>query len=182
MKDINSRRNFLRNSIVVAAGFAISPKTVVANNLTDVSGKLGNSDVFKVVDLRKSKLFGKHVTIKGKIYNSEGTSPLANVNLDVWHFSPGSKIRKHKATLKTNSLGEYIFKTDFPEKLNGKSPRVHFKVSKGAKEYGTELIINHTGANISEKHWTENKQLGNKLFPSKEDFLNSSTITFNISI
>jgi hypothetical protein len=86
------------------------------------------------------------------------------------------------AKLKTNSDGEYRFITDFPNNETGKAARIYFKISNNEKSYFTEVYLNQFGAYISGEHWKQNNQLGKKLFPKKETFLNHSTITFNLSI
>ena len=60
--------------------------------------------------------------------------------------------------------------------------RLYFKISNGNTTYFTELLINDFGAYITSKHWEENNQLNDKLFPLKNGTLNFSEIQFHISI
>ncbi len=136
----------------------------------------------ETTDLRSSTLGGKHITVKGNIYDSMGTFTIPDAKIEVWHLSPNSTKYRHRSKLKTNSAGEYKFITDFPNREKGKSAKIYFKVSNNETSYFTELSLNNQGAYISGKHWEKNNQLGKRLFPQKETFLGQSTITFNISI
>ncbi len=180
----SSRRIFLRNSAIATTGIAFLSSTTFANSLTSKTSPFEGDNPYaeEKTDLRSSSLFGKHITVKGKIFDSTGTFVLSNVTVEVWHLSPNSRKFKHKAKLKTNVLGAYFFVTDFPNKEIGKCSRIYFKVSNGTSNYFTELLITNSDAYISEKHWEENNQLGENLFPIKEGTINSSTITFNRSI
>jgi len=133
-------------------------------------------------DLRNSSLFGKYISIKGTIYDKKGLVSQPNTTMEVWHLSPNSNKFRHHGKMKTDSQGSYQFITNFPNKEEGKASRVYFKVSTNETTYFTELLLNDFGAHITGKHWEENNQLGDKLFPLKEGALDSSTITFNISI
>lgn len=180
-----SRRLFIRKSVLATTGLALLSTNTFANTIinTDAPFQGYNPYAEEKNDLRVSKLIGKHLTIKGKIFDETGTFTLPNTNIEVWHLSPNSKSFKHKAKLKTDASGAYSFITDFPNNEKGKPPRIYFKVSNKYKSYFTELIITDFDAHISAKHWEENNQLGDdKLFPIKEGKLNASTITFNISL
>jgi protocatechuate 3,4-dioxygenase beta subunit len=133
-------------------------------------------------DLRAGIFNTNSVTVKGTIYKKDGTSPIKNATVEVWHLSPNSTKYRHRAKLQTDEQGNYEFITDFPNKEEGKSPRIYFKVSNSEDSSFTELILNNSGAHISCEHWKKNNQLGDKLFPKREDFLNQSTVQFNISI
>lgn len=180
MKNKTSRRLFIRNSTLATLGISLFSPTIFANTLINDTSLSVNLD--KSTDLRVSSLFGKHVTVKGKIFDSKGVTPISNAIIEVWHLSPNSKNKKYNTKIETNELGEYSFITDFPNKEKGKSPRIYFKVSNGTKEYATELVLTDFGADITGEHWEKNKQLGKKLYPIKEGSKNSSKITFNISI
>lgn len=183
MKKTSSRRLFLHKSAIATAGVVLLSSTTFANNFTNNYSPFEGYNPYseEKTDLRTSTLFGKHLTVKGKIYDELGINPLSKVNIEVWHLSPNSKSYGHKAKFNTNDKGEYLFITDFPNKNYGKMPRIFFKISDSNKTYFTELLLDNANAHITDKHWTENKQLKNKLFPIKEDFQNSSTINFNIT-
>lgn len=161
----------------------LSSKTVINAITKDDSPFSGyNPYAEEKTDLRTSSFIGKHITVKGKIYDKSGQFSIPNTTIEVWHLSPNSSKYRHQGKMKTSSLGEYRFITDFPNREFGKMSRIYFKVSNDRTSYFTELLVNDFGANITGKHWEENNQLGNKIFPLKEGEKNSSTITFNISI
>jgi hypothetical protein len=183
MKNLPSRRLFLRNSAIATTSIALFSSSTFATTFTSNDSPFDGYNPYaeEKSDLRTSS-FGKYLQLKGQIFDATGTFTLANAAIEVWHLSPNSKKFKHRAKLKTDKLGEYSFITDFPNKEIGKCARIYFKVSNSTKEYFTELIVTDFGAHISSKHWEQSNQLGDKLLPFKEGSLASSTITFNISI
>ena len=183
MKNAISRRFFLERTTAASTGIALLSSTSLINALTkDASPFEGyNPYAEEKTDLRTSGFGGEHLTVKGKIFDRTGTFSVPNANVEVWHLSPNSSKIRHMAKLKTNNDGEYKFITDFPNREYGKMPRIFFKITTEDQPYYTELLITDIGAYITGKHWEENKQLKDKLFPEKETFLNHSTITFNIS-
>lgn len=184
MKNNTSRRLFLRNTAIATTGMALLSSSSVLHAMTNEESPFKGYNPYaeEKTDLRSSSLFGKHITVKGKIFDKSGKLPLANTKVEVWHLSPNSKKYRHRAILTTNSSGEYQFITDFPNREYGSSPKIFYKVSNKEATYFTELFVNDYGANISGKHWEKNNQLGEKLFPIKETFLNQTTFTFNLSI
>lgn len=184
MKNIPSRRLFLRKSAIATTGVVLLSSSSIANTLSNNNSPFDGYNPYseEKTDLRTSSLFGKHVTVKGKIYDKTGNSPVSNAKLEVWHLSPNSTKYKHQAKFKTNNFGEYSFISDFPNREPGKMSRIFFKVSYNTSSYFTELLVNDFGAHITHKHWEENNQLGAKLFPIKTGTLNFLKIQFNISI
>jgi len=181
MKKTTSRRLFLRKSAVVTTGLVFLSSNVV-NAFIDESPYQGyNPYSEEKTDLRTG-LFGKHARIKGTIYNKTGGTPIVGAIIEVWHLSPNSTKYRHRAKLKTNSLGEYNFITDFPNKEKNKCPRVFFKVSHNNTSVFTEVLFNDRGAYITSKHWEDQSALGSKLLPKFKKSLGNSTINFNISI
>ena len=184
MKNHPSRRLFLRNSAMATTGIALFSSTAFANTFTSDDSPFEGYNPYaeEKTDLRTSSLFGKHLQVKGEIFDATGSYKLSNVTIEVWHLSPNSKKYRHQAKLTTNNNGEYNFITDFPNIENGKMPRIYFKVTNNHTTYFTELLVNDFGAHITGKHWQENNKLGEKILPIKEDYSNFSKVTFNISI
>ena len=183
MRNITSRRSFLQKSAIATTGIALLSSNVV-NAFSDNCPYDGyNPYTDAKTDLRTVSL-GQHIKVKGSIYGKTGLSPISNAKIEVWHLSPNSSKYRHRGKLKTNAAGEYSFITDFPNKEDGKSHRIYFKVSDSNKTYFTELILGSIipAAYITSKHWEENQELGEKILPVSEKFLNTTTINFNISI
>ncbi len=180
----SSRRLFLFNTVLASAGLTLLPSTTLATNLTTspclFDGYSPHSE--EKIDLRTSLFSEKQLTVKGTVFDSSGSFPKANILIEVWHLSPNSSKFRHRAKLTTNNAGEYFFITDFPNKKKGTSPRIYFKISNKNTIYFTELIVTDSGAFITGKHWEENKQLGDKVFPQKKGATLASTIIFNTSI
>ncbi len=184
MKINTSRRLFLRKTVIATTGAVFLSSTNIVNAFTNESSPYKGYNPFaeEKNDLRLSSYLGKHVSVKGKVFDKSGTIPISNALIEVWHLSPNSKKFKHKAKLKTNKNGEYQFITDFPNNEEGKMPRIYFKISSNNDSYFTDIAITDFGAHISDIHWTKNNQLGDKMFPKHETYLNQTHIKFNLTI
>ena len=187
MEKITPRRAFLGKALMATAGIASISSTSTLRAFTGNESPFEGYNPFVVVknDLRTfpSSPFGEYFEVNGKIYNAEGTRPLSNCSIEVWHLSPNSSKYRHRAKFYSNELGEYRFITDRPNRKLGKNYKIYFKVTKGDTSYFTELSFNNTQAFISGKHWEKNHQLGDELlFPKKATASNKTTIAFNISL
>ena len=179
-----SRRSFLSNSVMATTGLAFFTSTDIVRAFTADESPFKGYNPFAPVknDLRVYP-FGRHVKVSGKIYNDQGTKPLQNVSIEVWHLTPNSDNYKHRARLYTDESGSYSFITDLPAREMGRNYRIYFKVSDKTNCYFTELSFNNSGAYISDRHWESNNQLGEeRLFPKQKVFLNQSNIAFNIAL
>ena len=184
MKKLSSRRLFLRHFAIATTGMTLLPSSSFANTFSNNESPYDgyNPYVLEKYDLRKSLLFGKYLTIKGEIFNKSGKNTKPNVIVEVWHLSPNSIKEYHRGKIQTNEHGQYQFITDFPNDELRKTSKIYFKISNKGKTYFTELLLNQTGAYILDKHWSENKQLKERLFPQLENLSNSSIATFNMTI
>ncbi len=183
MKNSTSRRLFMRNSAFAITGLAVlTPTLTNAFNFSENPYLGYNPYAEDKNDLRTGIFSDNSVAVKGIIYENDGATPIMNAVVEVWHLSPNSSKYRHRAKLQTDEQGEYKFITDFPNREEGKNARIYFKISNFEKTNFTELILNNAGAHITCEHWKKNQQLGEKLFPKKENFLGYSSIQFNISI
>jgi len=183
MENLYARRNFLKNVALVTSGVALlSPTIVQAFNTVECPYEGYNPYSQEKSDLRVSTLFGNHIVVKGKVFDKNNLKELSNATLEVWHMSPNSSKFRHQAKLKVNSSGEFNFITDFPNREQGKFAKVYFKVSTTDRVYFTELSVTKDNAFINEKHFEENKALGDHRFPTNRLENNQQTITFNIAV
>ena len=178
------RRHFLGKTLLVATGLICVPTGAIAKefgtNSAPFKGYTPYTDV--KTDLRTSFL-GKEVSVSGKIYDATGKTTIPNALIEVWHLSPEKQVYKHRGKMFTDVDGSYQFITDWPNREPGKQHRIYFKVSNAKKAIFTELLFSDFGANVSGEHWEQHQQLAeNKLFPSFNTFLNTSEISFNITI
>ena len=172
---------FLQHAAIATTGVALL-STGVAQAFTTESPYDGyNPYSEEKTDLRTS-LFDKQLRVKGVLYDKSSMKPLANASIEVWHLSPNSTKYRHRGKLRTNDAGEYNFITDYPNHELAKVPRVYFKITNKGDEVFTDLVLNETGAHVSDNHWQANQHLGDKLFPTSDKNLNTSTINFNLSI
>lgn len=182
MNKTTSRRNFMRNSAYAITGLAVLTPTLTSAFAPSNPFMGYNQYAETKSDLRTGWHNGTSVTVKGTIFNEDGSIPMEGALVEVWHLSPNSSKYRHQAKLHADEYGNYQFITDFPNREEGKNARIYFKVSTDTNTRFTELLLNSTGPQITADHWKEHNKLGNKLFPKKEDFLNQSIINFNISI
>ena len=129
MKTNTSRRLFLQRSVLATTGIALLISGISHAYSAKSPFEGYNPYAEEKNDLRISSILGKHVSVKGKVFDKSGTIPISNALIEVWHISPNSKKFKHKAKLRTNKNGEYQFITDFPNNEEGKMPRIYFKIS-----------------------------------------------------
>jgi protocatechuate 3,4-dioxygenase beta subunit len=181
MKESTTRRLFLQKTAMATTGLALVSSNVVSAFSSESPFEGYNPFSEEKTDLRTS-LFEKHVRVKGVLYDKTGATPVSNATIEVWHLSPNSTKYRHRGKLKTNDAGEYNFITDFPNKVATATARIYFKINYRGQSYFTELAVGDKIANITSKHWEENQHLRDKLYPTSEQFLTTTTINFNLSI
>lgn len=181
MKNVKSRRLFLRKAGISAAGALLLPSVIVKSSKAEMVYENNSLNlVGNKLDLSTSA--GKSILVKGKIYNKTGLIPISGAAIEV--LSPSRDVfnSTKPARVLTNENGEYEFLLDSPTKVSGKAPRINFTVSNDKRSYSTVLIVGNFDAYITDKHWEQNHQLGNKLFPVKENHSKHSVVSFNLSI
>jgi len=181
MKESTSRRLFLQKSAMATTGLALLSSGVANAFTSEIPYHGYNPYSEEKTDLRTT-IFEKHVRVKGTVYDKTGTTPLPNATVEVWHLSPDSSKYRHRTKLRTDHLGRYNFITDFPNRETAQVSRIFFKLSHEGDSLFTELAVDQTGACVTSKHWEENQHLGEKLQPTSESFLQTTTINFNLSI
>ncbi len=179
MKRSTSRRSFLQKTAIATTGLAFVSSNLVSAFASETPFDGYNPFSEEKTDLRTT-IFDRHVRVKGVLYDSTGSFPLEGATIEVWHMSPNSKKYRHRAKFNTDANGEYSFITDFPNNEVADTARIYFKVNHNQGSYFTELAVGEAGAYITSKHWEENQDLGDKLFPTSETFLNTTTINFNL--
>lgn len=181
MKEATSRRLFLQKTAMATTGLALISTNVVSAFATETPYDGYNPYSEEKTDIRTT-IFGNHIKVKGIIYDSQGTAPLPNATVEVWHLSPNSQKFRHRTRITTNEQGAYQFITDQPNKESGKNRRIYFKVTSGEETRFTELVVHEHNCYITSQHWLEQQQLGNKLFPTTKKNGGTTVANFNISI
>lgn len=113
---------------------------------------------------------------------ADGIQVVANANIEVWHLSPGTKKYRNRGKFSSDENGNYLFVTDFPNRKEGKKPRIYFKISSGATTTYTELLLDRHQAYINETHWANNQILGDAMLPSYTETMHGKEIQFNITV
>jgi len=133
-------------------------------------------------DLRSAISSGTTLKVFGTVYGTDGLQVLPNARIEVWHLSPGSNKYDHKGAFSSNANGEYSFRTDMPNRKEGKMPRIFFKISNEGRVVFTELLLNSHDAFITHKHWENNRALNKRLFPVYKKKTWETEIQFNVSV
>ncbi len=178
---MNNRRNFLGNATKLFTGLLLVPGVFISNS-TAADTRWNSLQTAHKADLRSSGILGKHIVVKGNIYDKAGVITQPGVTIEVQNSS-STLLQSKKGTMVTSDEnGEFELLLDMPERKQGRAPRVKFHISNGINAYSSEVIVTKNDAQISDKHWERNHQLGDKLFPVKEDFSNHTVIFINLSI
>ena len=178
-----SRRGFLGNLTLATTGIALSSTASVVSALTEDQQVLNanNPQPNTTADMRQT-LLGKQVSVKGTVFNKDGSATVPNARIEVWHLSPNSKDYGHRATFTSDANGNYKFITDVPYTTNGTISSIHFKISRRESSYVSQLWMNEHSAYIDSDHWERNQHLGELLLPKKECGYLCDEIRFNFSI
>lgn len=181
MNESTSRRLFLQKSALATTGVALLSSGVANAFSSDNPYDGYNPYADEKTDLRTT-IFGKHLSVKGIIYDAQGLNPLPNATVEIWHLSPNAKNYRHRTKIKTNALGEYKFITDLPNRETGKNRKIYFKITNNQETRFTELVVHEHACHINCQHWLEQQQLGDKLIPTTTKTGNTTITNFNISI
>ncbi|MGI9546585.1 MAG: hypothetical protein ACR2MM_05085 [Flavobacteriaceae bacterium] len=141
---------------IAAIGLTSENQPVVARPV-DKSPYRGYKPVAPLkTDLRKLSA-GSQLEVWGRVLNLSDSKPLPVVGIELWHLSPISDQKKHRAKLITDGSGSYRFITDLPGREKGKDYIVYFKISHMGQSYFTKLSFNNARARLSaraiQKHW-----------------------------
>lgn len=185
MKQINTtRRSFLGKTTAIIAGSALlSSQFAFGNILADSPPFEGyNPYAENTNDLRKGFYNSDNVKVSGTVFAKDGLSGVPHAKIEVWHLSPGIKKFRHHAKFYADEAGNYSFLTDFPDRTEGKKPRIFFKISKDDKSEFSELLMDHHMAHINEIHWAKHEILGDRRYPTFHKNLQGKEIQFNITL
>ncbi len=179
-----SRRSFLGKTAVAVAGMTIfSTQETLANLLNNSSPFIGYNPYSELKsDLRTFSGLEKTLKVSGVVYDRDGIKTIPNAKIEVWHLSPNANKYKHRGYFFSDAEGHYTFKTDYPNRTEGKKPRIYFKTTKGNKTSFSELVLDKNCAYITSEHWAENKALKAKLQPKFESTISENKIQFNFTI
>jgi protocatechuate 3,4-dioxygenase beta subunit len=164
-----SRRNFLRNVGVSAAGLALpsfwSTPGALAEALTltprQTEGPfypdrlpLDTDNDLIIINDSVSPAVGEITHLTGKLLDAKG-SPIRNALIEIWQVD-GNGVYLHTRSagerrdanfqgfgrFLTSSKGEYYFRTVKPVPYPGRTPHIHFKIKqRGEREFTTQCYI-----------------------------------------
>lgn len=142
-------------------------------------------------DLLMKGLQGTIITIKGKVFQQDCITPIANAQVEIWHcnskgeYDNESDKYLHRALWFTDVDGNYSFKTIIPGKyLNGKLYRpahIHFRVTaKNQKELISQLYF-QGDPHITDDPWASKQEAQHRILPIiPEDTKGNIVVQFDI--
>ena len=200
------RKEFIINSAL--AVFAISAsackkddESVIADTETqvkticettsDILGPFYRAGAPDKYDLTFSGLTGNVIELKGKVYKEDCKSTIENALVEVWHcdttgsYDNTSSDFKHRGIRKTNSNGEYAFKTILPGKYkNGalyRPAHIHFKISHPDSKELVSQIYFQNDPHIAKDPWASTKNAEKRILPITLENVNGNlAIEFDI--
>jgi protocatechuate 3,4-dioxygenase beta subunit len=180
----SSRRSFLGKTSAAVLGVAVlSSQNVIASIFNSQAPFEGyNPYTDQCNDLRTQRFGTETLCIHGTLFCAASKAVIADAKIEVWHLSPQSKKYGHRGYFFTDSQGGYLFKTNFPNRKEGRAARIFFKISSDKGTEFTELLLDSNTAYINDKHWVKNKGLQEKLFPKYNKGLFETNIEFNFTL
>jgi catechol 1,2-dioxygenase len=194
------RKEFLVSSAIAA--FSMSAFGSVVQSMSgsfkgdcettnDILGPFYRPDAPMREDLTYEGLAGTRITLRGQVFADDCTTPLPNALVEIWHcdtlgeYDNETDEYRHRASLKTNEMGEYRFHTIVPGKyLNGRLYRpshIHYRVT---EKNSSELIsqIYFAGdPHIKADPWASDKKAEHRILPIvPHDVAGNLAIQFDI--
>lgn len=180
----SSRRLFLGKTSAAVLGVAVlSSQNVIASIFNSPAPFEGyNPYAEQSNDLRKQDFGAETLCIHGTLFSADTSSVIADAKIEVWHLSPKSKKYGHRGYFYTDAQGGYLFRTNVPNRMNGKAARIFFKISSDKGTEFTELLLDSNAAYINDSHWVKHRGLQEKLFPKYSKELFETNIEFNFTL
>ncbi len=196
------RKEFLFKSTLAAFAISTFGKVVKqeqdvfmgdCETTNDILGPFYRSDAPVRDDLVTKGLVGTIITLKGKVFGNDCSTPLENALVEIWHcntegdYDNDSSKFHQRAKWYTNELGEYQFRTILPGKyLNGSRYRpahIHFRVTaNGSKELISQIYF-QGDPHIEKDHWASQKKAEKRILPIVlEDTKGNLVVNFDISL
>lgn len=84
---------------------------------------------------------GQGHMLRGVVRRASDCQPLPGAKIEFWQVGPDAQYDDaHRATLFSNSSGEYTFESNFPPGYSGRPPHIHLKVSvEGYRTFTTQF-------------------------------------------
>ena len=84
---------------------------------------------------------GQGHMLRGVVRRSPECQPIPGAKIEFWQVGPDAQYDDaHRATLYSNSAGEYTFESNFPPGYSGRPPHIHLKVSvEGYRTFTTQF-------------------------------------------
>ncbi len=72
----------------------------------------------------------KRLPAEGMVISSADCTPIASASIELWLTGPdGSYDDDHRATIFSDSSGQYRFESNFPPGYSGRPPHIHIRIS-----------------------------------------------------
>lgn len=197
-----NRKNFITSTVLTAFSLSTFGRVIQNGNdsftgdcttTKDILGPFYRPNAPERSDLTHPTLKGSIIEIKGRVSTSDCVTPISGALVEIWHcnaegeYDNTSNQFHQRATFKTNSNGEYSFKTILPGKyLNGKLYRpahIHFRVrAEQHKELISQLYF-EGDPHITEDPWASSSEAAHRILPFQPLGIDGGlTVTFNINL
>ena len=193
--------NLLRQNIGLAFSVSACANVVKSNTnfvtendcetTNDILGPFYRENSPTRTNLNTTSINGAEIIIKGKVYKSDCTTILENVQVEIWHcnkkgeYDNDSNEFRYRGQQQTNAKGEYNFSSILPGKyLNGalyRPSHIHFRVRhKDTKELISQIYF-EGDSHIPADPWASKPKAKLRIIPLKmEDTSGNITINFDI--
>lgn len=195
-----NRRNFIRDTAITAVSLTAFGTVVKAADGTfggdcdttnDILGPFYRPDAPLRSDLTYEGLAGNRITVKGKVFQPDCTTALANALVEIWHcdtegnYDNDTSAYRQRARWLTNAQGEFSFKTILPGKyLNGELYRpshIHFRVSEAGHKELVSQIYFQGDPHITKDPWASQQKAKERILEIRpEDTHGNLAIQFDI--
>jgi protocatechuate 3,4-dioxygenase beta subunit len=194
------RKKFLISSSLTAIALTTFGCVVASSDGTfkgdcsttnDILGPFYRPDAPNRSDLTYEGLAGARITLKGKVYQSDCTTPLKDALVEIWQcntqgeYDNDSDDFNLRGSLSTNENGEYSFLTIIPGKyLNGRLYRpahIHYRVTAQDHRELISQIYFKGDPHITEDPWASQEKAQLRILEiTPEDLHGNLAINFDI--
>ena len=193
------RKKFLTSTALLAFSVSVFGKVTPdketfrgdCETTNDILGPFYRPNAPTKQDITCNDLEGQRVTLKGRVFGSDCTTPLKNSLVEIWHantkgeYDNESEKFHQRAQWFTNSDGEYSFTTILPGKYkNGKLYRpahIHYRVSEENSKELISQIYFQGDPHIEKDPWASDSKAEHRTLPIvMEDIKGGLVVNFDI--
>ncbi|MDG1476551.1 MAG: hypothetical protein P8Q14_05355 [Vicingaceae bacterium] len=193
------RKKFLTSTALLAFSVTVLGKVTPeketfkgdCETTNDILGPFYRPNAPTTQDLTHKGLEGQRVTLKGKVFGNDCTTPLSGALVEIWHANSKGEYDNEtekfhqRARWFTNENGEYSFTTILPGKYkNGdlyRPAHIHYRVTEENSKELISQIYFKGDPHIEKDPWASQSKAEHRTLPIVlEDINGSLTVNFDI--